>query len=94
MAQPCSKRRRLTGESPEGGDDEDEEEDEEDEEEDGDEEGDEEDEEDEAELAWKLVDQARCIYSDAGNEAMVAKCAEHLAGKAQCRCTSLSPGLA
>ena len=89
---PCAKRRRLEakaqeadGEDEVAGDreaDDEEAEENEDEEEDEEEEdeGEEEDDDDDAAIAWQLVDQARCIFLEAGRKQDVAKCAEQLAG--------------
>ena len=68
-AAPSPKRRRLAGEA--GG------------EEDADDDDDEDEENaDDAAVAWQLVDQARCLFLDAGDRAAAARCAEQLAGLA------------
>ena len=66
-AAPSPKRRRLAGEA--GG------------EEDADDDDDEEN-ADDAAVAWQLVDQARCLFLEAGDRAAAARCAEQLAGLA------------
>ena len=66
-AAPSPKRRRLAGKA--GG------------EEDADDDNDEEN-ADDAAVAWQLVDQARCLFLEAGDRAAAARCAEQLAGLA------------
>ena len=66
-AAPSPKRRRLAGEA--GG-------------EDADDDDDDEENADDAAVAWQLVDQARCLFLEAGDRAAAARCAEQLAGLA------------
>ena len=68
-AAPSPKRRRLAGEA--GG-----------EEDDDDDADDDEENADDAAVAWQLVDQARCLFLEAGDRAAAARCAEQLAGLA------------
>ena len=68
-AAPSPKRRRLAGEA---GGEEDADDDDDDDEENA----------DDAAVAWQLVDQARCLFLEAGDRAAAARCAEQLAGLA------------